>query len=268
MKRYTIIGIGVVAIVAAALWAVNARMVQAPGAQACTQEAKICPDGSAVGRTGPNCTFAACPSTNASTTTTPLAIGANTTVNGTTIGVLSLVEDSRCPVDVQCIQAGTVRVRASIDSYDKDFTFTLGQSQVVGDAIITLTSVVPAQKYSKQTVQPSDYRFTFSVVPQVEWTQGMTVVTGTELDPTVHLTKNERFAIKFGNDLSWKLVFTPSSAIMRVADSVSTDGFQGVYEADQVGTVTLVATGAPICKAGEACPQFLRNVTVTFVIGS
>lgn len=27
----------------------------------CTQEAKICPDGSSVGRTGPNCEFAACP---------------------------------------------------------------------------------------------------------------------------------------------------------------------------------------------------------------
>src|SRR3989338_7539618 len=31
------------------------------GGVACTQEAKICPDGSAVGRTGPNCEFAACP---------------------------------------------------------------------------------------------------------------------------------------------------------------------------------------------------------------
>ena len=28
---------------------------------ACTQEAKICPDGSAVGRSGPNCEFAPCP---------------------------------------------------------------------------------------------------------------------------------------------------------------------------------------------------------------
>lgn len=28
---------------------------------ACTLEAKICPDGSAVGRSGPNCEFAACP---------------------------------------------------------------------------------------------------------------------------------------------------------------------------------------------------------------
>ncbi|KKU91074.1 MAG: hypothetical protein UY23_C0004G0019 [Candidatus Jorgensenbacteria bacterium GW2011_GWA1_48_11] len=28
---------------------------------ACTEEAKLCADGSAVGRTGPNCEFAACP---------------------------------------------------------------------------------------------------------------------------------------------------------------------------------------------------------------
>lgn len=28
---------------------------------ACSTEAKICPDGSGVGRTGPNCEFAACP---------------------------------------------------------------------------------------------------------------------------------------------------------------------------------------------------------------
>ena len=31
------------------------------GPVACTQEAKLCPDGSAVGRTGPNCEFAECP---------------------------------------------------------------------------------------------------------------------------------------------------------------------------------------------------------------
>ena len=40
-----------------------------PGTQACTEEAKICPDGTAVGRTGPNCEFAACPT--GGTTTTP-----------------------------------------------------------------------------------------------------------------------------------------------------------------------------------------------------
>jgi len=32
-----------------------------PEGRACTEEAKVCPDGSAVGRTGPDCAFAACP---------------------------------------------------------------------------------------------------------------------------------------------------------------------------------------------------------------
>jgi hypothetical protein len=37
---------------------------------ACTLEAKICPDGSAVGRGGPNCEFEECPSTDDGTTQT------------------------------------------------------------------------------------------------------------------------------------------------------------------------------------------------------
>lgn len=35
---------------------------------ACTLEAKICPDGSAVGRTGPDCDFSACPTVNTNST--------------------------------------------------------------------------------------------------------------------------------------------------------------------------------------------------------
>ena len=35
--------------------------IQQTPPKACTEEAKLCPDGSAVGRTGPNCEFAQCP---------------------------------------------------------------------------------------------------------------------------------------------------------------------------------------------------------------
>lgn len=38
-----------------------------PSQKACTQEAKLCPDGSYVGRSGPNCEFAACPVTKEGT---------------------------------------------------------------------------------------------------------------------------------------------------------------------------------------------------------
>jgi len=36
---------------------------------ACTMDARVCPDGSSVGRTGPNCEFAACPVVSAASTT-------------------------------------------------------------------------------------------------------------------------------------------------------------------------------------------------------
>ncbi len=41
------------------IWQMNSSA--STGQVACTQEAKLCPDGSAVGRTGPNCEFDACP---------------------------------------------------------------------------------------------------------------------------------------------------------------------------------------------------------------
>ncbi len=39
----------------------NAPELEEPEGVACTMDAKICPDGSAVGRSGPNCEFTPCP---------------------------------------------------------------------------------------------------------------------------------------------------------------------------------------------------------------
>ncbi|MFZ2167439.1 MAG: hypothetical protein WAV50_01055 [Minisyncoccia bacterium] len=168
MKKYAILIGAFVLIVVATLWVTSVRTVNAPGPQACTMEAKLCPDGSAVGRTGPNCEFAECPSSATTTTTTTTTstsnpgIGMSTTIRGTTIRVLSLVEDSRCPADVQCIWAGTVRVRVSIDSYG-EFTLTLDEPQDVGNVTVTLVGVTYAPKSATQF---SDYRFVFAVVPK------------------------------------------------------------------------------------------------------
>ncbi|HEY4488520.1 MAG TPA: hypothetical protein VJB97_03300, partial [Candidatus Paceibacterota bacterium] len=41
--------------------AISVGVAQSEGAVMCTQEAKLCPDGSYVSRTGLNCAFAACP---------------------------------------------------------------------------------------------------------------------------------------------------------------------------------------------------------------
>ena len=51
---------GIVIILLAGLFAAFQNSTP-PGQIACTMEAKLCPDGSAVGRTGPKCEFAECP---------------------------------------------------------------------------------------------------------------------------------------------------------------------------------------------------------------
>ena len=170
MKTYhLIIGVLVLAILAA-LWYGLTRGESAPtGTQACATDTLTCPDGSLVSRGGPACEFAACPGGTTTTTTTStvtngtpaLSIGASATVNGTTIKVLGLTEDSRCPTDVQCIQAGTVRVRVLVNGGDVILTF--GVPQTVGNTTVTLMSVIPVQKISTQTPAAGEYRFTFSI---------------------------------------------------------------------------------------------------------
>ena len=79
-KIITIFIIGIIALASATAFATGEDAVAgsvAPSAPsaiypaptnsvACTQETKLCPDGSYVGRTGPNCEFAVCPSISAS----------------------------------------------------------------------------------------------------------------------------------------------------------------------------------------------------------
>jgi hypothetical protein len=55
------------------------------GGVACTMEAKICPDGTSVGRTGPNCEFAACPISKQITNVEKENVGSSTVeTNATT----------------------------------------------------------------------------------------------------------------------------------------------------------------------------------------
>lgn len=51
------------------LWLQKEEVKNSQKPVACTEEAKICPDGSAVGRTGPNCEFAPCPDVKTDETT-------------------------------------------------------------------------------------------------------------------------------------------------------------------------------------------------------
>lgn len=135
----------------------------------CTLDASQCPDGSYVGRSGPNCQFvcptAKLPPSNATTVNLQTTIGQQVIGFNAKITPLAVVEDSRCPIDVQCIQAGTVRVSATLVSggTSTEQIFVLNTPVTTKTEKITLINVTP-EKESKKTIAPTDYRFTFTIV--------------------------------------------------------------------------------------------------------
>ena len=148
----------------------------APLSPACTQEAKVCPDGTSVGRSGPNCDFAECPAPVASvpeTESTVAVLKQRILTNGMHITPLEVVNDSRCPIDVQCIQAGTVTVRALIEvgTNSETVVLTLNKATTFVGKRITLVSATPA-KSSKQVILPTDYKFGFEVTDVAPTTLG------------------------------------------------------------------------------------------------
>lgn len=168
MKTARLVGILIVLLVVlgviVSLWHPSAPA--APGGKgqvACTLEAKICPDGTAVGRSGPNCEFAACPAPEpqgeASGT---IGIGQNFSFAGVTVTPLEVLDDSRCPVDVQCVWAGTAHVKARVMSGlgTSEMTFALGEPVTTEAETITLTGLSPAP-HSGTDILQADYRLTF-----------------------------------------------------------------------------------------------------------
>lgn len=91
-------------------------------------------------------------------------IGEGKSALGVRIVPEAVLEDSRCPVDVQCIQAGTVRVRAALESASgkAQQTFVLDQKVTTEAEEIVLVRVEPEAKSTTER-QPSDYRFYFEI---------------------------------------------------------------------------------------------------------
>ena len=61
-----LVATGILIVSVATGWMLSKKNSPTPITQACTEEAKLCPDGSYVGRSGPDCTFTACPKETAS----------------------------------------------------------------------------------------------------------------------------------------------------------------------------------------------------------
>jgi len=140
-------------------------------AVACTMDAMMCPDGTYVGRSGPNCEFV-CPSApaveggGATTLYEAFTIGFNQikTFGDTTIKAETVTEDSRCPSDVMCIQAGKVTVAFNISSPAGDSVkeIAIGDTMEINSLIFMLKDVQPYPVSTKKT-QDGEYRFVMEV---------------------------------------------------------------------------------------------------------
>jgi len=80
---------------------------------------------------------------------------------------LSIIEDSRCPMNARCVQAGrvivSVRVRTSAGT--ASYEFEPGTTITTGAHTVTLLSVNP-HTLAGQTITSTDYRFTFEVLQE------------------------------------------------------------------------------------------------------
>ena len=93
---------------------------------ACTMEAKLCPDGSYVGRSGPNCEFAACPTAASSTPHRTVSIASLSPVSGV-IGTSVTIKGSGLMGDNTVKFGSGVIVHVVSKSYTS-LTFTVPSS--------------------------------------------------------------------------------------------------------------------------------------------
>lgn len=112
--------------------------------------------------TDPDCQFAACPAGKT------VSVGArmNEEVGALDVHIipLKILEDSRCPTDVVCIQAGTVRLRARLISGlgEAIQEFTLGEPITTEAEEVLLEEVSPVPK-AGVPIADSAYKFTFQI---------------------------------------------------------------------------------------------------------
>ncbi len=89
-------------------------------------------------------------------------IGQTIDVGGPKVTPLELLEDSRCPAEVDCVWPGQVRLRVRVDLGSGARTVELGTMQgvQVADGELKLTEVRPLRQSTKP-IAASDYRFKF-----------------------------------------------------------------------------------------------------------
>ena len=97
-----------------------------------------------------------------------VSLGEEVSGLGISITPIEVLEDSRCPVDVECVWEGQVKIRTKIISSlgESEMIFITGNPITTGNEEITLTDIKPARSL-EGVIAPQDYLFTFYVTKKV-----------------------------------------------------------------------------------------------------
>ena len=91
------------------------------------------------------------------------ALGQQAYVDGLRVRPLAVIEDSRCPMNVQCVWAGRIIVRSEVTggSWQQVRDLELGKPIQIADGQLTLVAAEPGTMAGVKT-NPQAYRFTYA----------------------------------------------------------------------------------------------------------
>lgn len=82
---------------------------------------------------------------------------------------LEVLEDSRCPIEADCIWEGQVRLRAQLDLGHESIEAELNSSKPmrINGGFLSVAEVAPEASVQWSPIEANDYRFGFSFAPDV-----------------------------------------------------------------------------------------------------
>jgi ABC-type transport system substrate-binding protein len=96
---------------------------------------------------------------------------------------------------------------------------------------------------------------------------GNKVVTRDFQGQTLNLAVGEGFLLKLGEEYTWDITISDQTVLSRVKNIAVIRGAQGVYDGLKPGTVTVSASGDPLCRQSKpACGMASIQIEFTVVV--
>jgi hypothetical protein len=128
--------------------------------------------------------------------------------------------------------------------------------QPAQDTPVTPTSLPPTQTAISPTPTAAALEPT---------AQGQLIITLDDQGKTINLAVGQSFLLKLGEEYTWEVTISDQTVLSRVKGILVVQGAQGVYAAQQVGTVTLTANGDPLCRQSQPqceAPSIQFQITI------